>query len=378
MVLHPLRELQLLAIACWCCCRYSPSGYVARVNASSAEELSDQFFELWQEGWVDPQTRAVIIDFTVYNPSRQLITVVKVLAEFTAMGKVLPTYSIRTLRYKPLWDIHDRGWWVDCSLLLMVIVYASAELYDMWRWFHKEALRRAAELAEAAKELAAITASAAGSATGVDMLKKVEFAGGTPHLKASVKHLSYFDDPWNALDLSNYALFVISITFEIWSRFLIHEAIAAVNDNTARFEAGGAQSSEFVAFYRPAYLSSLAYTLLGVNAVITWLKTLKYLNNFPHLSMLTLTLRKAMYPTVSFLIMFFIIFVGCGQAFNMAFGPYMKSYSSFTSSMMSLFRALLGEFEYEEMQKTHAVVGPLLFLVFMLLVLFVLVNMFIA
>ena len=28
----------------------------------------------------------MIIDFTVYNPSRQLMTVVKVLAEFTAMG----------------------------------------------------------------------------------------------------------------------------------------------------------------------------------------------------------------------------------------------------------------------------------------------------
>ena len=44
----------------------------------------------------------------------------------------------------------------------------------------------------------------------------------------------------------------------------------------------------------------------------------RYLNNFPHLSMLSLTLRKAMYPTVSFLLMLFIIFVGCGQAFNMA------------------------------------------------------------
>eukprot|EP01043_Picozoa_sp_COSAG02_P064526 COSAG02_NODE_9461_length_2209_cov_1.006161_2_plen_345_part_00 len=344
------------------------------MNATSAEELGDEFVDMWQEGWVDPQTRAVILDFTVYNPSRQLITVVKVLAEFTAMGKVLPMYSIRTLHYKPLWDIHDSRWWVDCSLLLMVCFYATAELYDMWRWFRKEALRRASELAEAAKELATITAGAAGAATGVDVLKNVEFAASTPRLKA-IKRKSYFDDPWNALDLSNYALFVVSITFEIWSRFLIHEAIAVVNDNTARL---GADNSEFVAFYTPAYLSSLAYTLLGVNAVITWLKTLKYLNNFPHLSMLTLTLRKAIYPTVSFLIMFFIIFVGCGQAFNMAFGPYMKSYSTFTSSMMSLFRALLGEFEYDEMQQTHAVIGPMLFLVFMLLVLFVLVNMFIA
>jgi len=79
------------------------------------------------------------------------------------------------------------------------------------------------------------------------------------------------------------------------------------------------QPQSYVSFYRPAYLSGLAYTLLGLNAVITWVKTLKYLNQFPHLSMvrpmtllalgsarltsacaqLSLTLRNAYYPTVA-------------------------------------------------------------------------------
>jgi hypothetical protein len=97
-------------------------------NASSADELGEMFLDMWEEGWVDPQTRAVIIDFTVYNPSRQLMTVVKVLAEFTAMGKVLPSHSIRTFRYKQLWNTEDVGWWVDCSLLLMVVFYGTCVL----------------------------------------------------------------------------------------------------------------------------------------------------------------------------------------------------------------------------------------------------------
>ena len=125
------------------------------------------------------------------------------------------------------------------------------------------------------------------------------------------------------------------------------------------------QPQSYVSFYRPAYLSGLAYTLLGLNAVITWVKTLKYLNQFPHLSMVRphglvgarfcstherlcaalvdvaqclLPHRSAapappralpdscarpeltllLWAQVSFLIMFFIIFLGCGQAFNMA------------------------------------------------------------
>eukprot|EP01052_Picozoa_sp_SAG31_P008750 SAG31_NODE_447_length_15579_cov_5.713871_9_plen_306_part_00 len=143
-------------------------------------------------------------------------------------------------------------------------------------------------------------------------------------------------------------------------------------------ESEKAYSRSFVSFYQPAWLSSTAYTLLGVNAVLTWLKTLKYLNEFPHLSMLSMTLRNACYPIASFLIMFFIVFMGCSQAFNMTFGPYMEDYSSLGVSMMSLFRALLGEFDYNSMARIDRIIGPLLFLVFMLLVLFVLLNMFIA
>ena len=40
------------------------------------------------------------------------------------MGKVLPTHSIRTFRYKPLVALDDSSWWIDCLLLLMVFVYA--------------------------------------------------------------------------------------------------------------------------------------------------------------------------------------------------------------------------------------------------------------
>ena len=53
------------------------------------------------------------------------------------MGKVLPTHSIRTFRYKPLVALDDSSWWIDCLLLLMVFVYAAAELFDIWLWFRR-------------------------------------------------------------------------------------------------------------------------------------------------------------------------------------------------------------------------------------------------
>eukprot|EP01043_Picozoa_sp_COSAG02_P000230 COSAG02_NODE_4_length_69935_cov_46.806590_38_plen_95_part_00 len=62
----------------------------------------------------------------------------------------------------------------------------------------------------------------------------------------------------------------------------------------------------------------------------------------------------------------------------MAFGAHIDNYSTPSGAMMSLFRALLGDFEYLEIQKVDPVAGPLLFVVYILLVGFILLNMFIA
>ena len=62
----------------------------------------------------------------------------------------------------------------------------------------------------------------------------------------------------------------------------------------------------------------------------------------------------------------------------MAFGSHIENYSTAGSAMMSLFRALLGDFEYSAIQKVDSVAGPLLFVVYILLVGFILLNMFIA
>ena len=122
-------------------------------------------------------------------------------------------------------------------------------------------------------------------------------------------------------------------------------------------------------FYAAAYLSAYAYTFMGLNAVVTWLKVLKYLNLFPHLSMLSITLRNAVYPVVSFSVMFCIVFLSCGQAFLLAFGSNLRDFSTFGEAMMSLFRAVLGDFDYPSLADADPVVGPVLFTIYIFLVL---------
>jgi hypothetical protein len=101
-----------------------------------------------------------------------------------------------------------------------------------------------------------------------------------------------------------------------------------------------------VCFFYAAQLTAMAYSLMGINAVITWLKLFKYLNLFPHLTMFSITLRNACFPIISFSCMFTIVFCSCAQAFLMAFGPNLRNFSTFLRALMTLFRALLGDFDY--------------------------------
>lgn len=76
----------------------------------------------------------------------------------------------------------------------------------------------------------------------------------------------------------------------------------------------------FVNFYSACEDSCFAFTVLGVNSIVTWLKLLKYLNAFPYLAMMSKTVAHALAPSFSFMVMFFIFFIGCAQAFTLVFG----------------------------------------------------------
>jgi hypothetical protein len=67
----------------------------------------------------------------------------------------------------------------------------------------------------------------------------------------------------------------------------------------------------------------------------------RYLSVFPYIGLMANTLQHCIYELLCFLILFFIVFIGCGQAFTMTFGPYMAQYSNIGTSMMSLFRIIL-------------------------------------
>lgn len=75
---------------------YSGGGYVYEFRGQLSV-LQNNLTKLYQLQWTDSQTRAIIIQMSLYNPNSQLFTSVTLLSEF------LPTGGIQTSsRFEPI------------------------------------------------------------------------------------------------------------------------------------------------------------------------------------------------------------------------------------------------------------------------------------
>lgn len=78
---------------------YSSGGYAYEYRGRLAE-LRSNLSALHELNWIDGQTRAVIIQLTLYNPNVQLFTAVTLLTEFLSTGGVIPQHRFEPLSFQ--------------------------------------------------------------------------------------------------------------------------------------------------------------------------------------------------------------------------------------------------------------------------------------
>merc|ERR1712054_127984 len=73
-----------------------------------------------------------------------------------------------------------------------------------------------------------------------------------------------------------------------------------------------------------------------------------------------------------------IIFIGFGQGFYMAFGMDLVAYHTFNMSFMTMLEMMMGEFDMSELRAVNSTLGPLLFIWYIAVMFFIIVNMVVA
>ncbi|VDN20051.1 unnamed protein product [Dibothriocephalus latus] len=128
---------------------YSGGGYVHEMRGSS-EKLLSQVKTLQETGWLDDRTRAIIIEFAVYNPAVHLFGMVNIMFELPGTGGILPSYRIEPANLLSFVDVSQMTFEIICQglFILALVGLLIKEARHLWveRWAYLLSLRSWAQL----------------------------------------------------------------------------------------------------------------------------------------------------------------------------------------------------------------------------------------
>jgi hypothetical protein len=301
---------------------YNPHGFIELLPINDTLALN-KIRELRADDWLGAQTRALFIDFSVWNPNVGTYAVATLVAEFGASGGVRTDVRILTLPQRVLspGGLGNAGDWIGLFLVLVV------SLFLLWFLFE--------EVQEIWK-----------------------------------KRLEYFFDFWNIVDWVNMIMLLAGFA----GRMLLFQAAGGAKLGT---EALLTQSS-FNNLSSLAEQAEMVKLLHAFNALLLWGKVVKYLRFFPLIKNLIRAVWSAFDLFMPFLVMFTVAFVGFTMAYNIGFGDKIFELSTFSRSFIYLCRSFLRDVRLIPVYEITPMFGALLILIFYNTMILVGVNVLFA
>jgi len=294
---------------------YGGGGYIQNLALNKADSL-EIVDTLMQNLWLDRGTRAVFVDFTVYNANINLFCVIRLLVEFPATGGAIPSWNFRTvklIRYVSALDYFVLA--CECIFVLFIIYYIIEEAIEIKK--HK---------------------------------------------------MAYFKSFWNILDILVIIMALCCVAFNVYRSLAVRDLLDTLLDEPEEYP-----DFEFLSYWQVVFNSAIA-----IMVFFAWVKVFKYISFNKTMTQLSSTLSSCAKDLAGFAVMFFIIFLAFAQLGYLIFGTQVKDFSSFQSAIFTLFRIILGDFNFHELEEANRILGPAYFLLYVFFVFFVLINMFLA
>ncbi|XP_078670967.1 uncharacterized protein LOC144911067 isoform X2 [Branchiostoma floridae x Branchiostoma belcheri] len=297
---------------------YYGGGYLVELSNSSSADMG-LIDELQEMDWIDDNTRAVFIEFIVYNANANLFAVFNLLAEFTNLGRAFPQGEIMVVRLYP----YTTAWGfvlLGChGLFLLVSLYlAFGEV------------RRILTL-------------------------------GT----------EYFKMFWRVVELVLSLLALAEIGVHLYTAYLI------LGFNTSQKDSNSGDE-RYNKYKQAASWEKINTYILGWLVCVACLKML-YLCRFNKtVQRGPKVVRRAQGKLLSFLIVFVTVFMAYSLFAYLVLGTKLTKYGSFVRTMQTLFGVMLGDMDYPTVKSAHDVLGPLMLLSFVVFVSNILIMMFLV
>ncbi|XP_057193053.1 polycystic kidney disease protein 1-like 2 isoform X3 [Triplophysa rosa] len=293
---------------------YRGGGYVVDLGADK-ENASSKLQYLFDSTWLDTFTRAIIVEFTVYNANVNLFCLVTLMLERTAVGAFQYRSVIQSVR------VYQSTGGFQSFLIASQVFYFLFVCYYMF--------------------------------VQGKLMKTQKWA--------------YFKNKWNLLDL-----FIIILSWTTLSA-IIKRTVLGDRDITYYQN----NKDQFPSFHDTALADTTLGYLLAFLVLMASVKLWHLLRLNPKLHLITASLQRAWKDMSSFIMVIAIVFVAYSLACNLIFGWKLYSYRSLPDAFKTIFNLQFGLFNYDEVMDSNPVLGALIitscviFLTFVILTLFV-------
>ena len=290
---------------------YGGGGYVFRMN-QPPPAARKELVTLQQMHWVNNHTRAVFLEFSVYNPQVNLFGISTIAAEFLPGGGIKPYYRFEIVR---LLHHHEKA---GQFTMVCEVVFAIYIFYYLFKQFL--------------------------------LMKK--------HGKA------YFTTYWTLADWSILILAGVAFFFYVFRYMLTRELLGTFKDTNGN----GYMKLQYVGLIDEFYGYSIGLILFV--ATINFIKMLQFNNRF---AILIETLRACWDDLTGFFSVFFIVFFAFVQVFYMMLHAKMFEFHSIIASLSTCFTMCLNKFKFGSIRDT-SLTAAIMFFGFAISCSFILIN----
>ena len=299
---------------------YQGGGYQVQLpsfrNHSVTDEFTNTIRKLKQNRWLDRQTRAVFVEFSIYSLPSKLIAVVQLWYETNSKGTTKTYIQVLPMKigHIKLAETSTLDMVAEFGMLVMTVIY-TAQILRQW---YQEGFR------------------------------------------------AYFGVAWNCMGLLNNLLFYVAFAFRYAALF--NAAGIPFPPPLDTFVYMSASANQILGYKY----------VMGFNSILTFLRIFKLLGHIPFMARLVNILAASVEDVLSFLLCAMVVLLGYCGAFHLTYGSHMPEFASYNECLMSLYRITHGEWDYDTMRYYQYNIGIFYLVSFSLLAICILMNMFIA
>jgi len=188
--------------------------------------------------------------------------------------------------------------------------------------------------------------------------------------------MAYFGEWLNWCQCLNIVLFVVQLVCR-WTatNFVL---LPDGRRGKSALEGTHIDHSVFLDMWPAVRMHQFAMAAQATNVFLNWFKLISYLSFVPNFATMSNTLSRSAQELSAFGLVFFVVMYGFAQAHAMVFQHRIFNFRTVGQTVFTLTRSLLGDFDFQEMQDGHSSMGPALFILFVVLANFVVLNIIIA